>query len=57
MNAQQSKALVDAARKAREALLALDPDSIVALGVAPSGQMTLGVTNSSPDMFGSVGCS
>jgi hypothetical protein len=31
MNAQQTKALIDAARKAREALLALDPDSIVAL--------------------------
>jgi hypothetical protein len=31
MNASQSKTLIDAARKAREALLALDPDSIVAL--------------------------
>ena len=31
MNAQQTKALIDAARKARQALLALDPDSIVAL--------------------------
>jgi hypothetical protein len=31
MNAQQTKALIDAARKAREALLALDPDSMIAL--------------------------
>jgi hypothetical protein len=31
MNAQQSKNLIAAARKAREALLSLDPDSIVAL--------------------------
>src|SRR6266478_5174246 len=31
MNAQQTKALIDVARKAREALLALEPDSIVAL--------------------------
>jgi hypothetical protein len=31
MNAQQTKALIDAARKARQALLALDTDSIVAL--------------------------
>ena len=31
MNAQQSKALIEVARKAREALLALDPDSVVAL--------------------------
>ena len=31
MNAAQSKALIDAAHKAREALLALDPDSTIAL--------------------------
>jgi hypothetical protein len=31
MNAVQSKALINAARNAREALLTLDPDSIVAL--------------------------
>ena len=31
MNAQQSKTLIAVARKAREALLTLDPDSTVAL--------------------------
>lgn len=31
MNASQTKALIDAARKAREALLVLDPDSVIAL--------------------------
>lgn len=31
MNAHQTKTLIDAARKAREALLALDPDSSIAL--------------------------
>jgi hypothetical protein len=31
MNASQSKALIEVARKASEALLALDPDSVVAL--------------------------
>ena len=31
MSATQTKALIDAARKAREALLTLDPDSVVAL--------------------------
>ena len=31
MNASQTKTLIEVARKAREALLALDPDSVVAL--------------------------
>jgi len=31
MNASQTKALIDAARKAREALLTVDPDSTIAL--------------------------
>jgi hypothetical protein len=31
MNAQQTKTLIEVARKGREALLALDPDSIVGL--------------------------